>query len=70
MSKKTVQKKMLDHSSNWIRLAEDAEQEAKKAQVRSQQLIEAAQIFRANAESGIPWPGQSTDHKSEAATLS
>lgn len=57
-----VKKKMLDHSSNakesagWLQLAEDAEKDAKKARLRSEQLSEAARIFRRNAESGFAFP--------------
>jgi len=62
MSKRGVKSKVLDapskseEKSEWIRLAEDAEQDAAKARERSEQLIQAARIFRQNAESGEPWP--------------
>jgi hypothetical protein len=63
-----VKRKVLDVTSNWIKLAEDAERAALKARERSKQLAEAARIFRQNADSGTPWPAQSSDHKSESAT--
>jgi hypothetical protein len=40
--------------SGWARLAEDAERDAEKALTRSQELSEAARIFRRNARSGEP----------------
>jgi len=62
MSKTNVKHKILDARSNsvkkspWIRLAEDAERDAEKARLRSDQLTEAARIFRENAKSEVPWP--------------
>jgi hypothetical protein len=51
MSNKKATGKILDAPSNedkslWIRLAEDAEVDAKKALDRSKQLVKAAKIFR------------------------
>jgi hypothetical protein len=68
MSKTKVKQKVLDRSSKcgasgWILLAENAERDAAKAQERSKQLIEAARIFRKNAESGMQFP-QSASHES------
>lgn len=74
MSNTKVKSKMIDVSSKltgWARLAEDADQDAKKALIRSRQLATAAKIFRSNVETGVPFPTestQSTDHKSEPAT--
>jgi hypothetical protein len=73
MSKTNVKRKVLDTSSNWLKLAEDAERDAIKARERGKQLSEAARIFRGNAQSGMPWPeqkvtrlhAQSINHKSE-----
>jgi hypothetical protein len=70
MPNRKVKRKVLDHTSNWEKLAEDAERDAAKARERSEQLNKAARIFRENAENGMPWPTQSSDQNSNAATRS
>jgi hypothetical protein len=67
MPKTYVKKKVqgtpnVSTNSGWIQLAEDAERDAEKALERSNNLKEAARIFRRNAESG-ELPLEAATHK-------
>jgi hypothetical protein len=53
---KNVRRKGNATLDGWILLAEDAERDAARARERSEQLSQAARIFRKNAEGGVPFP--------------